>query len=458
MFRRDLRRLLIFGRNDLMRDAPISRIDLLACRNTLMYFDAAAQARVLARFHFALADGGFLVLGRAETLLTHTHRFVPVDLKRRVFSKAPRAGRRDPLLRDSLPRDPLLRESLLRDPLRDAAFDAGPVAQFVLDREGRLVFANGRTRALFQLGAADVGRPLQDLELSYRPFDLRSLVDQAYTDRRTVTRADVPWRSSNGASRWFDIVVAPLDTGGDADGALAMAGAPLVGVSVTFAEVTPHRLLQQQVQESQAELEAAYQELQSTNEELETTNEELHSTVEELETTNEELQSTNEELETMNEELQSTNEELQTINDELRQRSDELDQANAFLEAILTSLRAGVAVLDRALHVLVWNRRAEDMWGLRADEVVGLHFLTLDIGLRVERLADAIRAALAEGADEQELTLGCTNRRGRTIECRVTVLPLVARGGGMPRGVIVRMEEQLVSADESGAAAAAGPA
>lgn len=144
----------------------------------------------------------------------------------------------------------------------------------------------------------------------------------------------------------------------------------------------------------------------------------------------------------MNEELQSTNEELQTINDELRQRSDELNQANSFLETILTSLRAGVAVLDRELAVLIWNRRAEDLWGLRSDEVAGQHFLNLDVGLRVERLADPIRVALAGDADAQEVVLPCTNRRGRAIQCRVTVLPLVARDGEPPHGVIVLMEEQ----------------
>lgn len=88
VFRKDLRRGLIFGRNDLIQDAPISRIDLLVCRNTLMYFNAATQERVLARFHFALTEHGYLFLGRAETLLAHTDSFTPVDLQRRIFTKA----------------------------------------------------------------------------------------------------------------------------------------------------------------------------------------------------------------------------------------------------------------------------------------------------------------------------------------------------------------------------------
>ena len=154
------------------------------------------------------------------------------------------------------------------------------------------------------------------------------------------------------------------------------------------------------------ELETAYEELQSTNEELETTNEELQSTVEELETTNEELQSTNEELETMNEELQSTNEELETVNEELRRRSEELKRLNAFLESILASLRGGVVVVDPDFLILSWNRQAEDLWGLRSDEVRGRNLLNLDIGLPVERLKPALRACLAGEASYQEIDPG----------------------------------------------------
>jgi two-component system, chemotaxis family, CheB/CheR fusion protein len=159
------------------------------------------------------------------------------------------------------------------------------------------------------------------------------------------------------------------------------------------------------LQQSHQELETAYEELQSTNEELETTNEELQSTVEELETTNEELQSTNEELETMNEELQSTNDELQAINDELQDRTGDLDRANGFLETILTSLRAGVVVVDPDLHVQVWNQQAQELWGLRPEEAIGQHFLNLDIGLPTELPRPMIRQTLAETADVGELVV-----------------------------------------------------
>src|SRR4030095_3440304 len=174
--------------------------------------------------------------------------------------------------------------------------------------------------------------------------------------------------SRMGESRWLDLHVSPLSE-------------PASGTVITFTDVTAYRGLQRELEQSHRELETAYEELQSTNEELETTNEELQSEWEERETTNEELQSTKEELETMNEELQSTNEELQAINDELRQRGDELNSANAFLQSVMASLRGGVAVVDRELRLLAWSRHAEELWGLRSDEVTGHHLLDPGIGM-----------------------------------------------------------------------------
>jgi two-component system, chemotaxis family, CheB/CheR fusion protein len=433
LFRRDLRRAVVFGRNDLIQDAPISRIDLLACRNALMYFDAATQARIVSRFSFALNEGGYLLLGRAETLLTYTSMFAPVDLKRRIFRKAAHGysgGRIMPQLRP--PVGGVGDQGAAFD-VREAALRAGSVAQLVVDRQGTLVFANDRANSIFRLGIGDVGRPLSDLDVSYRPADLRTLIDQAHTERRVVVRGAVEWRPpATSEMHWFDIHVTPLH---GEDGTF-------VGSSVSFSDVTVQRQIAAELAKSEHQLQAAYEELQSTNEELETTNEELQSTVEELETTNEELHSTNEELETMNEELQSTNEELQAMNDELRMRGEELNQVNRFLEQVFTSLRHGVAVVGPDFRILVWNRKAEDLWGVRADEIRGTHFLDLEIGLPVEQLRQPIRTALAMGDGAvQEAVLPATNRRGRAMECRVVCAPLVGRDGSEPQGVIVIMEE-----------------
>jgi two-component system CheB/CheR fusion protein len=278
------------------------------------------------------------------------------------------------------------------------------------------------------IAPSDLGRPMQDLDLSYRPADLRSALDEAKNTRDPVSLGVVHWTSPGGEERHTEIVASPI---------ISASGA-FLGSSVIFADVARYERLRSELEHSKRELEIAYEELQSTVEELETTNEELQTTNEELETTNEELQSINEELETMNEELQSTNEELATMNEELRQRTSELDRVNAFLESIFLSLDVAVAVLDRDQRIQVWNARAEDLWGLRSDEVAGQHLLSLDIGLPVEKLRQPLCDALAGKSEGNELVLDATSRRGRAIRCNVTCLPLIVSSQAV-QGVIVLM-------------------
>ena len=427
-FRKDLRRSIIFGRNDLVQDAPISRIDLLVCRNTLMYFNAETQARILSRFHFALTESGVLFLGKAEMLLSHASLFLPTDLKRRVFRKVPQSGPpHDTLFND--PPDARPRPDMGGlDRLRTEAFLASPVAQIVVTSDGLVALTNRQTELLFGVSSRDVGRPFRDLDVSFRPVELRQCIEQAQLERRTVRVPDVEYARGPGELTYLDVQVNPLI---DTD-------AGLLGVTLIFHDVTAACRLQNELEYANNQIETAYEELQSTNEELETTNEELQSTVEELETTNEELQSTNEELETMNEELQSTNDELQNINNELNERTSALAATEAFMDSVLTSLRAGVTVLDKDLDIQVWNRPAEDLWGLRRDEVLGQRFLSLDIGLPTDQLWPLIRRTLA-GDGPQQIELAATNRRGRRIVVRVVCTALPANGG-QPTGAILVME------------------
>ena len=417
VFRPELRRAVIFGRNDLVQDAPISHVDLLLARNTLMYFTAETQARILGRLHFALDPGGYLFLGKAELMLSHTHLFAPVEANRRFFRKVRADGvpeRLAPLLRRAQVPDATLLEDT-RAVVQEAVM-ASPTAQITIDRVGHLVMANRRAEVLFALGTRHLGQPFHDLELSYRPVELRSLLEQAHQEQRTVWARQVEWTRSPIETLVLDIQVVPL---------LGRDGDPL-GSTLIFHDVTRHRRLQLELEYANRQLESAYEELQSTNEELETTNEELQSTVEELETTNEELQSTNEELETMNEELQSMNDELQATSDHARVGQEESDSATHFLEAVLSSLQPGVVVVDTRGAVTAWNAASEELWGLRADEVNGRRLRDLDIGLPVEPLDGLVRAVVDEpAAGHRSTTVAAVDRRGRGVEATVTVSPLL---------------------------------
>ncbi len=429
--RPDLRRRVIFGRHDITRDAPISRLDLLVCRNTLMYFNVETQNLILDRLHFALKEGGYLFLGKAEMLLNDSDKFEVANIRQRVFRRHPGLPGRNqvpPQVRTEPESDAESRKRQIRDHLVDVT----PYAVVGLDVDGAVVAVSEAARTAFGLGPRDVGRPFRDLELSYRPVELRSVIEQANSERRTIKLSGIERHTAGPDSQYFDIVVRPM---GGGDGLL-------LGTSLTFLDVTVQSRLQHEVKRIREELETAYEELQSTNEELETTNEELQSSIEELETTNEELQSTNEELETTNEELQSANEELETMNDEMRIRTSDLDGARGFLEGVLSSIGSGVVVLDPDLLVQSWNRAAEELWGLRASEVLGEPFFALDVGLPVGDLRDTVQKCLANRTASDPVELTAVNRRGQAISCEVTCTPL----DGQVSGVVLLME--AVSGEE----------
>ncbi|HKO27223.1 MAG TPA: CheR family methyltransferase [Solirubrobacteraceae bacterium] len=439
VFRKDLRRCVIFGRNDLVQDAPISHIDLLVCRNTLMYFTAETQAQILRRFHFALDDDGYVLLGKSEMLITHTDLFAPVELKRRVFRKVVKPTLRD-RVRVTAGNAVRGSTSIESDNLREAAFDVGGPPHIVLDHNRALIMANDAARRLFGICVADFGRPVQDLELSYRPVELRSHLDALDRDLRPEEIKSIQWRTGE-SNRTFDIRLTPLLNDGSA-----------IGTSIAYIDVTePHRL-HDQLASSKLELEQAYEELQSTVEELETTNEELQSTNEELETMNEELLSANEqleamneellsaneELEAMNEELQSSNEELETVNEEFRHRTQEVNDVNSFLETILSTIGLALAVVDRNQRVQIWNGKARELWGVTPEEAEDEHLLSLEIGLPVDKLRRQLRATLGGESPREEVVLDATDRRGKPFQCRVTFIPL--GGDGNSPGVIMMME------------------
>ncbi len=166
-FRGDLRRNVIFGRHDLVQDAPISRLDVLLCRNTLMYFNADVQAHILDRLHFGLRAGGLLFLGKAEKLLSHGSLFRPLDPQRRFFAKVPAERFPEPDAATRAHRSSSPVEHLTTNVnLRDAALEVGAAAMLGIDPEGRLVLANKVARSWFAIEARDLGRPLRDLEVS----------------------------------------------------------------------------------------------------------------------------------------------------------------------------------------------------------------------------------------------------------------------------------------------------
>ena len=246
-----MRRIVIFGRNDLVQDAPISRIDLLVCRNTLMYFNAATQAKILARFHFALSETGYLFLGRAETLLAHNESFSPVDLKRRIFMKvATMNSRNRPLAMAGDQDDPVPEPSSPEARLRDASWDVSPLAQLIVDARGNLVVANDRARSL------------STWRSGFRPTIPRSRavvgppISVPSSTRRTLVESRSSFATSSGRC-------AGAMCGGWSPGGATLLRRAGCGRR-SFDDVTAVPALHRELEKSNAELRAHAEELQST--------------------------------------------------------------------------------------------------------------------------------------------------------------------------------------------------
>jgi two-component system CheB/CheR fusion protein len=415
VFERELRKCVIFGRHNVVHDAPISRIDLLVCRNLLIYLEAETQGVVLPRLHYALNPNGYLFLGKAETQLARSPLFKAVEMKHRIFAKAAQEWRRPPGHGFGNGRIRRPEAALPSMALLEATLNEAGTALLVIDETGAVALANLPARRLLGVGEADIGRPFQDLPVSYRPMELRGPIEEVFRTRHGVRLEDQEYHLSQADSVRLSIDVRPL----------VRPEGSVYAVLLVFTDTTRLYALRLELEAAQENLENTIEELQSANEELETTNEELQSTNEELETTNEELQSTNEELETLNEEARSSNEEMESVNEELRIQAEQAASYRLYLESVLRSMNGGIIVLDRKRSIQSWNRWSENIWGLRTEEVLGTSFDALDIGLPVHLLRDTMAAVQAGREMQAEQVLEGIDRRGRRILCNIIVSGLL---------------------------------
>ncbi|MFL5263637.1 MAG: CheR family methyltransferase, partial [Anaeromyxobacteraceae bacterium] len=306
--RGELRRMVVFGVNNIVRDAPISRLDLLMCRNVFIYLDAQLQARVLTRFHYALRPNAFLVLGKSELIPVAAKLFEPVDLSRRVYRKTASRVRELPPMLDRSPAEPVepVEPTRREDELSAVAqrqldvLNALPDPVIATTVDGNVTVWNAAAARIWKRTEDEVrGKRLAALGLNGVPGEL--LGDRAAQVRDGAAErytADVDVDDLGHLT--FSLEVAPLR---GLDGVVE-------GLLYVARDVSAARLLEAELRRMREQRDKAIEDLQTTAEEMQSANEEL-------ETTNEELQSANEELQTTNEELQSTNEELETTNEEL---------------------------------------------------------------------------------------------------------------------------------------------
>ncbi len=411
-FRREFRRWCIFGSHNLTQAPPLSHIDLLVCRNALIYFTGELQDRILTRFHYSIREDGFLFLGRSESLLARSRLFTPVHQKWRIFRRTSTASRHAAAgLSETGSAPHALAEAAAPSARVQRALDALPAAVVVIDVNDTILSWNPGAEALLDIPTADaLARKFRDLDISYRVEGLRARIEDVKARHAASRMDDVMFTRRNGEAVHTDITIAPL-----------FEASRFVGVLVYALEATEHARLKEQMSRIAEQHATAIEELQSTNEELETTNEEL--------------QSTNEELETTVEELQVANAELGTLNAELGERSSELKRLDAYHLGLLNSMEQSVFVTDRALVVTSWNQAAERMWGLRAGEATGRDVMALPLGDATRILRTPLETVSKRGVPVEVRDVPYTLPGGEVRTAVVKLAPL-HEGGGELIGVI----------------------
>jgi two-component system CheB/CheR fusion protein len=333
----DVREMCLFSSHNLLRDAPFSKLDLISCRNLLIYLSGDLQDRVIPLFHYALAQNGFLFLGTSENVTRHSRLFATIDEKaHRIFRKRAQLERRVPEFplistgsarRTPSPASPRAAgaENTLKATTERQVLDRFAPAHVVINAEGDVLQSSGRTGKYLELppGAPDTN--IFNLARPGLRLELRAAMHKAMGDGQLAAQRKVTV-GTNGGTQEIDLYVQPLKFGSAAEPLYLVVFQDL-GPVVPPADrepIQPGDTEEDNVRHLEAELRTTRERLQTTTEELESSNEELKSNNEELQSINEELQSANEELETSKEELQSINEELQTVNAELNSRVEEL--------------------------------------------------------------------------------------------------------------------------------------
>ncbi|WCS28288.1 PAS domain-containing protein [Methylobacterium sp. NMS14P] len=357
---KELREMCIFSQHSIIKDPPFSRLDLISCRNLLIYLDADLQGRVIPLFHFALKPDGTLFLGNSENVSRHTDLFAAIDSRSRIFRRRETGTRVLPDFPFSTPDRrigaPVAVEERTRPIAATLTRRAERLAEryapayVITDASYTVLHFSGRTGRYIDPAGGVASLNLLQLAHPDLRLDLRAALTKADETGETV-QVDGLQIGQNGGRHAVDLVVEPMRDDPDArsyfvlfkDGGPAMATDGDAAIDATGELERTRRL--------EAELGITRERLQATIEELESTNEELKSSNEEYQSLNEELQSTNEELQTSKEEQQSINEELTTVNGELGHRVQELGRLNSDLKNFLESTQIATVFLDNELRI-----------------------------------------------------------------------------------------------------------
>ncbi|PRX32181.1 two-component system CheB/CheR fusion protein [Paraburkholderia sp. BL18I3N2] len=440
---KEVRDLCIFSPHSVIRDPPFSRMDLISCRNLLIYFGQDVQGQVIPTFHYALRPDGYLFLGTSESVSQFDDLFAPVEKKHRIFRRrsVPAPHVRLPLMVSSMrtgqagdlaTRRPEVGAVALRQMVDAQVLERFSPPHVLVNRDGDVAYYSARTGKYLEPPAGIPSRQIFTMARKGIRLELRTVFREAVEAGRSVTREGIPVEEDDGRVQIVNVTVEPL------------AGKPGVeplflvlfidqGAVLSREEALgrAHAARDGTAAQTERELRETRERLQSVIEEYETALEELKSSNEELVSVNEEMQSTNEELEASKEELVSLNEELHTVNGELNRKIEALDRANSDLQNLFESTAVATVFLDRHLVIRSFTPAMTEVFNIRPTDR-GRPITDLASPLHMPHFDSDIARTVTEG-DVIERRI---DSKDRTSNYLVRLSPY-RNGDRRPEGVVI---------------------
>lgn len=398
--KREIRETVIFAVQDMVKDPPFTRLDMVCCRNLLIYLNADLQHKIIPTFHYSLREDGILFLGSSESVGEFTDLFATIDSRWKLFRRRPSSEARSaplelnileplaaPAIHSKLPSDVKVTDSI-----GQLLLDEFAPPSAVIHRNGDIVYIHGRTGRYLEPASGRMNVRITDMAREGLAAQLSTMIRKAINTQSKVSQPGIQVKSNDSYSS-VHVTVMPLP------GRLQ----PQDLLLVTFEEGSeqeekPAPAVSEHDRDKDAEtlrqeLKDTRYNLQSTVEELETSNEELRSMNEEYQSTNEELKSANEELETSREELQSLNEELSTVNRELEDKLQTLQGIQSELQSFLDSLDSPTVFVDNQLRIKRFTRQASRVVSVAQGDI-GRPLTDLTTKLRDDDMAGDVRHVL----------------------------------------------------------------
>jgi two-component system CheB/CheR fusion protein len=374
--RQELRDIVLFALQDLLKDPPFSHVDLVSCRNVLIYLDRELQDRVCSTFHYALNPEGYLFLGAAEAADSPSGLFRAADRSARIYQTTLGPGA-TPRLFPQLLGPAHVREQMLplsrnvtpTAALSEAAAHRRAIEQhsppsILVDDSRRAIHLSNNAGRYVLMSGGPLTADVTELTRPELRFEIRSALHRAFDRKQAVL--SLPVRVAfNGEIHPVQVYVKPLQESGEWRRAVILF---LEGDAVDAMLSSEQQVTDETMRRLKEELESAQQRLRTMREESEAANEELRASNEELQSINEEYRSTSEELETSKEELQSMNEELQTVNGELKSKLEVISRANSDLQNLLAATDFGTLFLDSGLNIKRFTEPVRDLFSITASD------------------------------------------------------------------------------------------